>query len=277
MQPADSSDAARLEGEWARVGFLEITTATLAGRRHEQNEDSALCERLPDGTWLLAVADGIGGYEGGEVASALTVATLREVMAKHRGDLEEGLRAAFDTANERILQMQKVRGTVLHGMGTTLTALGLANGVPGSGVCAHIGDSRLYRFRGDRLTQLSRDHNVGAELVDHGVVPPQDLPHHPQRHMLTRALGAENLAVPDVFAVPYLAEDVFLLVTDGLVEAVGEAIMAETLLNVSEFREVGPRLIDVCERTVAADDATVVAVRVSTRAGVALEGEGSPR
>lgn len=164
---------------------------------------------------------------------------------------------------------------MLRGMGTTLTALALSQGGPA--VCAHIGDSRLYRFREGRLVQLTRDHNVGTELVERGVVPADDLIRHPQRHMLTRALGAEAEAVPDVFPVTYLAGDAFLLVTDGLVEALGEAGMVRTLQEADGWQDVGPRLIAACQRTAASDDATVVAVRVHTAAPGTETGEGAPR
>lgn len=221
------------------------------------------------------MADGIGGYEGGEVASALTVATVREVVTAARGTLEERLREAFATANERILRMQRSEGTLLGGMGTTLTALALDPGGPGT--AAHIGDSRLYRVRDGCLDLLSRDHNVGSELVERGVVPPQDLAHHPQRHMLTRALGAEKIAVPDVFLVPCVPGDTFLLVTDGLVEALGEGTLLAETGAALVFRDVGPRLIAGCERTVARDDATVVGVRLTGEPGHGLTGEGPRR
>lgn len=196
-------------------------------------------------------------------------------MAASAGEsLEARLRAVFRTANERILQMQRSEGAILRGMGTTLTALVLGGG--GLGMCAHMGDSRLYRVRAGELAQLSRDHNVGAELVERGVVAASDLPHHPQRHMLTRALGAESVAVPEVFSVPYLTGDAFLLVTDGLVEAIGEVAMTEAVSGCAVWSEVGQVLIRACERNVASDDATVVAVRVIAATGPAA-GEGSPR
>jgi serine/threonine protein phosphatase PrpC len=224
-----------------------------------------LATRLSDGTWLLAVADGIGGYEGGEVASAVTIATLREVADRQEGDLAGRLYAAVHAAHRRILELRQSGSTELRDMGTTLTALAVAPS--GEAVCAHVGDSRLYCLRGGYLTQLTRDHNVGSELLESGLLTPEEMRTHPQRHMLTRAVGAEASAEPDLFPVALEEGDVYLLVTDGLVEALGEGEMARLAMAAGDWEEVGPALTAAAEARVAGDDATVVAVRVQRREG----------
>ena len=223
-------------------------------------------EHLADGTWLFAVADGIGGYEGGEVASALTVTTLREVVARTEGSLLERLAAAVAEANRRIVELQEAKSSELRAMGTTLTAI--AVGADDEAAVAHIGDSRLYRLEGERLAALTQDHNVGTELVREGLIAPEALAHHPQRHMLTRALGAAEEARADLFTVPVAPGDVFLLMTDGMMDAVTEAdAVAAVRRDEGEWTRVGPSLSALAQERHNSDDATVVAVRILGRTG----------
>ena len=219
-------------------------------------------ERLTDGTWLCAVADGIGGYEGGEVASALTVATLAEVAGASGGSLEERLSAAAVEANRRILQLQQARGAELRAMGTTLTALAIGPG--GEAAVAHIGDSRLYRLSAGDLQLLTRDHNVGTELVREGLLDAAALAHHPQRHMLTRALGVGPEPHLDTFVLSLQAGDAFLLVTDGMIDALGEATMARLVgsRRTGAWEGVAEALAQAARARGNGDDATVVAVAV---------------
>jgi serine/threonine protein phosphatase PrpC len=235
---------------------------------NQLNEDSLCLERLPDGTWLFAVADGIGGYEGGEVASALTVATLVEVVAASAGVPADRLAAALAEANRRIVQLQRARGSELMAMGTTLTALCVD--AAGRAAVAHVGDSRLYRLGDGGLVQLTKDHNVGTELVREGLIAPEELSRHPQRHMLTRALGAAVDLRPDIFALELCAGDAFLLVTDGLIEALGEDEVARIArAGLGRWHEVGPALAAAAAARPNGDDATAVAVRVEAQGGAA--------
>lgn len=230
-------------------------------------------ESLADGTWLFGVADGIGGYEGGEVASALTVATLAEVVGLSAGPPEARLAAAAAEANRRILQLQTARGAELRAMGTTLTALAIAPS--GQAGVAHVGDSRLYRLAGGALSALTRDHNVGTELLREGLIDPAALAHHPQRHMLTRALGVGPDPNPDTFSLAVVPGDAFLLVTDGLIDALGEDGIARlAAAHVGDgWTEVGAALAEAARGRLNGDDATVVAVAV--RPATATAGAGS--
>jgi protein phosphatase len=229
------------------------------------NEDSVCLERVRDGTWLFAVADGIGGYEGGEVASAVAVATLREVLADLTGAPEDRLGEAVEEANRRILRLQLDRAPALSAMGTTLTALALAP--DGTAGVAHVGDSRLYRLEGGTLSLMTRDHNVGTELVREGLIDEAALAHHPQRHMLTRAIGVGPEARPDRFPLVVTDGDAFLLVTDGMIDALGEAEMARLAAACAGagWPDVGAALADAAGGRHNGDDATVVAVAVARR------------
>lgn len=224
------------------------------------NEDSVCLERLADGTWLFAVADGIGGYEGGEVASAVTVATLAEVAAAAAGPPMLRLEAGVVEANRRILQLQTARGAKLAAMGTTLTALAI--GPSGAAAVVHVGDSRLYRLAGGTLSLMTRDHNVGTELVREGLIDAAALAHHPQRHMLTRALGVGPDAHPDTLSLTVAVGDAFVLVTDGMIDALGEEGIARVAQahRGERWPELGPALADAAGEHPNVDDATVVAV-----------------
>lgn len=231
------------------------------GHPNALNEDSVCTERLADGTWLFAVADGIGGYEGGEVASALGVATLTEAVAGQAGPLDERLRLAAAEANRRIIDLQQTGRPELRAMGTTLTAMAVDE--QGRAAVVHIGDSRLYRLDGDRLVQLTRDHNVVGELVREGLLEEEERVDHPQRHMLTRALGVGEDADADVFELTLRDGDAFLLLTDGMVDAIGEVEAARLLReHAGNWQAVGPALAALARERQNVDDATAVAVRV---------------
>jgi serine/threonine protein phosphatase PrpC len=260
MPRAGSFDA----GRWR----VSTSYASRIGHLNEVNEDSVCLERLADGTWLFAVADGIGGYAGGEVASAVTVATLAEVTAAAVGSPCARLCAGVAEANRRILQLQKARGAELAAMGTTLTALAIAP--TGEAGVAHVGDSRLYRLAGGTLSLMTRDHNVGTELVREGLIDAAALAHHPQRHMLTRALGVGEDAHPDSFSLAVGVGDAFVLVTDGMIDALGEDEIARVAATCQGERwpGLGPALGAAAAKHMNGDDATVVAVALHASAAL---------
>jgi PPM family protein phosphatase len=206
---------------------LEVASLSDVGCQRENNEDSYLYwepsterERLAKGT-LAVIADGMGGYEGGQEASRLAVETVRAVYDDVvRDDPRVALLEAFARAHERI-QAHAVLHPELHGMGTTCTALVIRDRHL---YFAHVGDSRLYLRRGGRLSRLTRDHSYVGRLVENGIVRPEDAERHPQRHILTAALGAGievNVESPEQ-GMPLEESDSLLLCTDGLWGVVSE-------------------------------------------------------
>lgn len=194
----------------------------------ENNEDHAGVF-IPLEGWdgeasLLIVADGMGGHQGGEVASRLAVEAIRQVCSERStssvGDI---LDRAFSEANRIILQ-HAGENPALLGMGSTATALLLKRA---EAWFAHIGDSRLYRLREDDLTQLSEDHSLVSEMVKAGVMTPEQAVKHPSRNIITRALGSDGEAVPQLTDQPIdvKAGDRFLLCSDGLHDLVSDAEM----------------------------------------------------
>jgi serine/threonine protein phosphatase PrpC len=206
---------------------LEIASLSDVGCQRANNEDSYLywepaSEReLGSKGRLAVIADGMGGYEGGQEASRLAVETVREVYADVvRDDPHAALLEAFARAHERI-QAYAAEHPELHGMGTTCTALVIRDRQL---FFAHVGDSRLYLVRGRGISRLTRDHSYVGRLVETGIVRPEDAERHPQRHILTAALGAGiEVAVESPAQGTTLQDsDTLLLCTDGLWGVVSE-------------------------------------------------------
>lgn len=200
---------------------IEVAGQTDVGRQRENNEDSYLywepaSDRDFEGKGRLAViADGMGGYEGGQEASRLAVETVREVYERVvRNDPQAALLEAMATAHDRIKDHAE-RHPQLHGMGTTCTALVIRGR---DLFFAHVGDSRLYMVREGKIVRLTRDHSYVSRLVESGIVRPEDAEKHPQRHILTAALGAGVEVAMDGSekALTLQAVDELVLCTDGL-------------------------------------------------------------
>ena len=200
---------------------VEIAALTDVGCQRENNEDSygywesdddAVFSRLGR---LAVVADGMGGHEGGQVASHIAVDAIQETYSNASdADPQKALIAALQEAHHRI-QRRANEDPELQGMGTTCTACAI---VGSRAYFAHVGDSRLYLLRNGNLRVLSRDHSLVARLIETGVIRQEDAESHPQKHVLTAALGVADDVEPDFPAEPLSLEksDVLLICTDGL-------------------------------------------------------------
>ncbi len=188
-----------------RIGRAKGISDT--GRRRLRNEDAFICEPP-----LFAVADGMGGARAGEIAAGLAAAALEEAGAETRG--AEGVAALITEANRRIWE-RSLTDPETAGMGTTVTAA-LVDAAAGSVAIGHVGDSRAYLLRGGSIEQLTTDHSLVAELVQSGILTPEEAERHPQRSAITRALGTEPTVNVDAFTITAKPGDVFLLCSDGL-------------------------------------------------------------
>jgi len=188
-----------------KIGRAAGVTDT--GRRRLRNEDAFICEPP-----LFAVADGMGGARAGEVAAGLAAAALEEAGSETRG--AEGVAALIVEANKRIFE-RSLNDPRTAGMGTTVTAA-LVDAASGAVAIGHVGDSRAYLLRDGTLEQLTTDHSLVAELVESGVLTPEEAERHPQRSAITRALGTEPTVEVDAFTVQAEAGDLFLVCSDGL-------------------------------------------------------------
>jgi len=212
---------------------IEVAGLSDLGCQRQNNEDSyAYWEPASDGEYerkgrLAMVADGMGGHEGGQEASRIAVDAVQQVYAESPGSNPQALLvAAFREAHERIHHYASAH-PVLRGMGTTATAIVLLSHHL---YYCHVGDSRLYLVRAGQASRLTHDHSYVSRLVENGLISSEEAEMHPQRHILTAALGTGPEFTPDVpeHPIPLQAGDVLVLCTDGLwgqltEEEVGEA------------------------------------------------------
>lgn len=206
---------------------------------------------------IFGVADGLGGHQAGEIASWLALKTATEVLMAEgvAADPSDRLRLAFAQANQALLSRGRTVASC-EGMGTTLT---LACQVGTSLYIGHIGDSRAYLYRDGVLTLLTHDHSVPGELVRNGVISQEEAREHPQRHVLTRALGQQvtEAVGEDVLMVNLEAGDYIILCTDGLTSVFSDAEIAANLVG-GTLKEKIDRLIDGTLERGAPDNVTVI-------------------
>jgi serine/threonine protein phosphatase PrpC len=222
------------------------------GRQRRANEDSLLA-RAP----LFVVADGMGGAQAGEVASRIAVESFQQGLpeASHPElELAELARAA----NTRIHELSHVNAEQA-GMGTTLTAVYVGEREV---AIAHVGDSRAYCLRDGELLRLTDDHSLVDELMRQGRLTPEEAVEHPQRSVITRALGPEGAVEVDTRSFHARAGDVYLLCSDGLTTMIGEEEIAATLLAHPRLRDAGEALIAAANQAGGRDNITVVLLRL---------------
>ena len=247
---------------------LEAASLSDVGLQRANNEDSYLYwepeseEEFRRKGRLAVIADGMGGYEGGQEASRLAVATVRHIYDRDfGGDPQAALIAGFESAHATI-HRYAMEHPQFHGMGTTCTALAV---VDDQLYFAHIGDSRLYLIRGESITRLTRDHSYVGRLVESGIVRSEDAESHPQRHILTAALGSGRDIVPHAPAEPVRLQDgdILLLCTDGLWGVVGDQELA-SVVHANAPLEACSRLIKMALERGGPDNVTAVVLRFHT-------------
>jgi serine/threonine protein phosphatase PrpC len=232
---------------------LRRGAATDRGRMREGNEDSYLAAGP-----LAAVADGMGGHRAGEVASATAMDQLRAL--RHSGPWEddraagEALKRAVAEANRRIRDLA-ASDKALEGMGTTLTAL-LEDG--DSVHLAHVGDSRAYLLRHGELSSLTEDHTLVQELVRQGRLRPEDAERHPQRSIITRALGVDRDVEIDTATYKIVPGDRVLLCTDGLSGVVDQTRIRNVLLRTADPQQAADKLVAMANEAGGPDNITVI-------------------
>ena len=233
-----------------RVAEQYVGTDT--GRQRRANEDSMLA-RSP----LFVVADGMGGAQAGEVASRLAIESFQHGL-DDTTDAERSLAAYARAANVSI--HERSQADAAHaGMGTTLTAVYVgAEEV----AIAHVGDSRAYCLRDGELLRLTDDHSLVDELIRQGKLTPEEAVEHPQRSVITRALGPEPEVEIDTRSYRARDGDVYLLCSDGLTTMVPDALLAEILLAHGRLRDAGEALIAAANEAGGRDNITVVLLRV---------------
>jgi PPM family protein phosphatase len=230
---------------------------TDTGRQRNANEDSFFV-RAP----IFVVADGMGGAQAGEVASKAAADAFDVDLPA--GPPEQVLRETILAANRTIHELARADPS-RAGMGTTLTAA-IVDAVGEEVAIGHVGDSRAYRLRAGKLEQLTRDHSLVEEMRRKGQITDAQAEDHPQRSIITRALGPEPEVEPDLQTVPAVAGDVFLICSDGLTTMLGEEQIAKLLAGASSMSAAVRALVDEANRAGGRDNITALAFRLEDAA-----------
>ncbi len=245
---------------------IELASLSDIGCQRENNEDQyAYWEPSSDEEFarkgrLAIVADGMGGHEGGQEASRIAVESIQEIFANAPdNDVQSLLTVGFQIAHERILKYAAANPE-LQGMGTTATAIAVQGNVL---YYAHVGDSRLYLVRGTNISRVTHDHSYVGRLVENGLISAEEAETHPQRHILTAALGAGAEVWPETsHPIQLQTDDVLVLCTDGLWSVLSENEI-RTVVARNEPAEACRTLIQMTKDRGAPDNVTVQVMRVS--------------
>lgn len=273
-----------------RAPAIDVHGETDRGRRREANEDQFMIAELnkslflrqssvtldetrevgrPQGQ-LFLVADGMGGHASGEEASAIAVETVRHHVLNmmpwffkldrdHSDELREELRSLYDECQARIEQAV-ARHPEREGMGTTLT---MAYVLWPNAWIVHVGDSRCYLMRDEKLEQITTDHTLAQQLVDDGVLDAQEAEDTRFSHLLWNAVGGNEKAPrPDVYRARLEPSDALLLATDGLTKHVSDEVIREELARTHSAEDSAKRLVDAANRGGGTDNITVVVARL---------------
>ncbi|MEW6712254.1 MAG: Stp1/IreP family PP2C-type Ser/Thr phosphatase [Candidatus Riflebacteria bacterium] len=244
---------------------MKISSFTHKGMVRQNNEDSCLVVppwsgiALKSGACMFAVADGMGGQNAGEIASGLAVETARRWLesVKLNKISIEIVEELFAQINLEIWNYAQ-KNPEASGMGTTLTMVLIHQS---TAICAHIGDSRLYRLRNNQFAQLTNDHTLVGEQVRMGKMTLEQARVHPTRHILSRVLGARQFVTPDIFSVELVPGDIFLLCSDGVYGMITDQQILDQLKQ-PEFSELAGSIIDAANAGGGKDNCTAVVLKI---------------
>jgi protein phosphatase len=233
---------------------MKIThgATTHSGQVRKENEDALLVEGR-----LYVVADGMGGHNAGEVASAMAIKSLQAAAGGITD--EASLNVALDKANEAIYE-ESMTNHVHHGMGTTIAALVLTED---SVVVGNIGDARIYRWHEGNLSRITKDHSYVQELVDEGIISLEEARVHPRRNIVTRALGIDGDVEASTSTLPITVGARYVLCSDGLVDEVTDAEIAAILTRHSDSQAAADALVSAANAAGGRDNVTVIVVDVA--------------
>lgn len=251
---------------------LEIANISDVGKRRPHNEDSTLSDA---DLGLIILADGMGGYKAGEVASAIAVTTIHEAVksglrkppaSDKKTAGKGGLSPSSKVVKKAIIQSNSdiynaaMKDLQCQGMGTTIIAALFHDNAISIG---HVGDSRLYRLRNNLLQQLTRDHSLLQELIDRGMYTPEEAAKNTPRNLVTRALGIERDVQVDVFEETILPEDIYLLCSDGLNDMVDDEEIHLTLSKYSaNLVQAAEELVRLANAKGGRDNTSVILIRI---------------
>ena len=239
--------------------YFQSVALSDVGLHRTENEDSAWA-----GLSVIAVADGLGGHAGGEIASSLAIKKISELekLALNERNAETTIVDTFLTINRELAQAMKSNGE-LRGMGTTLTALFLGKEKT---YLAHLGDSRGYLIRDGKINQLTKDHTVVQELLDQGRISPDEVDGHPQRSFVTKALmGADQHERPDFIELDVHDGDFFLLCSDGLAGVIDEKKILKAIESHGVSESALQELKELAYKKGAPDNVTIIIATINSK------------
>jgi serine/threonine protein phosphatase PrpC len=244
------------------VTVIQLGHGTDTGKKRRRNEDAYVVEPP-----LFAIADGMGGAQAGELASSLAAGAVREIEGA-AGSGERRVTELIHEANRRVYQRSS-QDAAASGMGTTLTVALVGNGNVAFG---HVGDSRAYLIRDGKLEQLTEDHSLVAELVRSGKLSPEEAGTHPQRSVITRALGTDPDVDVDTFSIETAPRDLFMLCSDGLTSMVEDDVILRCIeKNRENLQTTAKALIRAANKGGGEDNITVVFFEIGEDVGEPLE------
>ncbi len=232
------------------------------GKVREMNQDSYYISDLQSPVKLYLLADGMGGYKGGEIASSLAITCARNYIennfketAKDRESLIQLVASSMEYANMVVYEKAK-ENKELEGMGTTLEVCLIYNNKVYIG---HVGDSRVYRIRKDFIRKLTQDHSYVQKLLKDGTITKEEAENHPKKNMLMKALGCNAFVEPDVTVKGFLKDDILIITSDGLTNMVKQ----EDIFNIAKGNiEKAPiKLVDLANENGGLDNITVVIIK----------------
>ncbi len=232
------------------------------GKARDMNQDYYYISKPEDKISIFILADGMGGYNGGEIASKLaTMATLGYIQSnfenipKEREEILKLIKSAMEYANMVVYEKSKEQKE-LEGMGTTLEVCLIYNNKLYIG---HIGDSRIYRLRGEFFRKLTHDHSYVQKLVKDGTITQEEANHHPKKNMLMKALGCTAFVEPDITVKGFVKDDIVLICSDGLTNMVEEPEIYNILKN--EGTLVAEKLVEKANENGGYDNITAIVIR----------------
>jgi protein phosphatase len=242
---------------------LEFFCATDTGRARNNNEDSVAVD---EATALVVLADGMGGYNAGEVASGMATSFIKSELGRWLSeasdsatdtDVRRAMDICVDNANRAIFNAAN-SNPQYAGMGTTLV-VGVLMG--------HVGDSRAYRLRASRLTQITHDHSLLQEQIDSGLITPEQAAFSANKNLVTRAVGVEDTVLLETHLHDVMPGDTYLLCSDGLSDMLDDESIAQLLMGVETLPEAASALIDAANDAGGKDNISVVLARVRGSVG----------
>ncbi len=232
------------------------------GKVREMNQDDYYLSDSLDEVQLYMLADGMGGYNGGEIASQLAIQTAKSYIENNFKEIEKDkdsiiqlIGSSMEYANMVVYEKSK-ENKELEGMGTTLEICLIYNN---KAFIGHVGDSRIYRIRKDFMRKLTQDHSYVQKLVKDGTITQEEAIHHPQKNMLMKALGCNAFVEPDVMVKGFLKDDIFVMCSDGLTNLVAQEDIFR--LAKKDIEQAPKELVEIANQNGGYDNITVVIIK----------------